>query len=67
MIWRPTNMGSFEFVVLATLRTGQLTRGCLPRVTGDHTKAVIAQREVAEGLIVATANASSQVPAEPQR
>jgi len=32
-------MGSFEFVVLATLRTGQLTRGCLPRVTGDHTKA----------------------------
>jgi DNA-directed RNA polymerase subunit K/omega len=67
VIWRPTNMGSFEFVVLATLRTGQLTRGCLPRVTGDHTKAVIAQREVAEGLIVATASPSSQAPVDPQR
>jgi DNA-directed RNA polymerase subunit K/omega len=50
-------MGSFEFVVLATLRAAQLTRGCMPRVTGDHTTAVLAQREIAEGEVSAAGEA----------
>lgn len=51
MIRRPDQMGKFEFAVLAALRAGQLSRGCVPRVDGDHTTAVIAQREVAEGKV----------------
>ena len=51
MICRPHDMGAFEFVVVAALRTAQLKRGCLPRVDGDHTHAVLAQREVAEGKV----------------
>jgi DNA-directed RNA polymerase subunit K/omega len=53
MITRPHGMGAFEFVVVAALRSAQLTRGCSPRVDGDHTTAVLAQREVAEGKVVA--------------
>jgi DNA-directed RNA polymerase subunit K/omega len=45
-------MGSFHFVVLAALRAAQLTRGCRSRVDGDHSTAVIAQREVAEGKVM---------------
>ncbi|MFN7985457.1 MAG: DNA-directed RNA polymerase subunit omega [Vicinamibacterales bacterium] len=51
MIKRPDSMGKFEFAVLASLRAGQLARGCMPRVDGDNTTAVIAQREVAEGKV----------------
>lgn len=51
MIRRPDEMGKFEFAVLAGLRAGQLSRGCTPRVDGDHTTAVFALREVAEGFI----------------
>jgi DNA-directed RNA polymerase subunit K/omega len=46
-------MGSFEFVVLAKLRALQLVRGCAPRVTGDHSTAVLAQLEVAAGKVTA--------------
>jgi DNA-directed RNA polymerase subunit K/omega len=46
-------MGAFHFVALAALRAAQLTRGCRPRVDGDHTTAVFAQREVAEGKVMA--------------
>jgi hypothetical protein len=45
-------MGRFEFVVLATLRASQLTRGCLSRVEGVHLRAVTAQMEVAGGHVV---------------
>lgn len=51
MIHRPTNMGAFQFVVLAALRAAQLTRGCVPRVDGHHKAAITAQIEVAEGKI----------------
>ena len=54
-------MGAFQFVVLAGLRAAQLTRGCTPRVDGDHTPAVMAQREIAEGKVSPTANETSQV------
>jgi DNA-directed RNA polymerase subunit K/omega len=44
-------MGAFRFVVLAALRTVQLTRGCVPRVEGDHKLTVTAQREIAQGKV----------------
>ena len=53
MIQRPAGLGTFEFVVLATLRAAQLMRGCRPRVDGIHKAAVIAQLEVAQGKVIA--------------
>ena len=44
-------MGSFEFVALASLRAAQLMRGCAPRVPENHTIAITAQLEVAEGKV----------------
>jgi DNA-directed RNA polymerase subunit K/omega len=44
-------MGVFQFVILASLRTAQLTRGCRARVDGDHKKTVTAQHEVAQGKV----------------
>ena len=52
MIQRPPGMGGFQFVVLSTLRSAQLIRGCRPRVDGVHKKTVIAQMEVAEGKVI---------------
>lgn len=67
MIRPPGEMGGFEFAVLAGLRVAQLTRGCLPRVDGgDHTKAVIAQLEVAEGKIRPVVNVTIPVPGDRQ-
>jgi DNA-directed RNA polymerase subunit K/omega len=51
MISRPAGMGAFHFVVLATLRTAQLMRGCRPRVDGAHKAMVIAQFEVSQGKV----------------
>ena len=52
MIHRPPGMGAFQFVVLATLRAGQLMKGCRPRVErGVHKSTIIAQVEVAEGKV----------------
>jgi RNA polymerase Rpb6 len=45
-------MGAFQFVVLATLRAGQLIKGCEPRVEGGHKAIVTAQVEVAEGKVL---------------
>ncbi|MGE3517632.1 MAG: hypothetical protein AB7J63_01645 [Vicinamibacterales bacterium] len=47
-------MGAFEFVAVAVLRVAQLARGCRPRIDGAHTKAFLAQREVAEGKVMPT-------------
>ena len=52
MVLRPDGMGRFEFVVLATLRARQLTRGCLARIDDVHLRAVTAQLEVAGGHVV---------------
>ena len=57
MIMRPPDMGRFEYVVLASLRAKQLTRGCLPRVTGTHKSAVTARMEVSEGKVIASLEA----------
>lgn len=53
MIQRPTHIGAFQFVVVASLRAAQLTRGCLPKVDGLHKVTVTAQLEVSEGRIAA--------------
>ena len=56
-VGRPQHLGVFEFVVVASLRAGQLMRGCTPTINGHTHKAiVIAQLEVAEGTV-------SRVPA----
>jgi DNA-directed RNA polymerase subunit K/omega len=60
-------MGAFEFVAVAALRAAQLARGCRPRVDGDHTKAVFAQREVAEGKVTRTANETAEPPSHDDR
>jgi DNA-directed RNA polymerase subunit K/omega len=54
MIRPPNQMGAFEFVAIAALRVAQLSRGCRPRVDGEHTTAVFAQLEVAEGKVART-------------
>jgi DNA-directed RNA polymerase subunit K/omega len=51
LIHRPSTIGTFEFVILASLRAKQLLRGCVPRSEGGHKAVVIAQLEVAEGSV----------------
>jgi DNA-directed RNA polymerase subunit K/omega len=51
-IQHPSGVGAFRFVVLASLRTVQLARGCRPRIDGVHKHTVIAQLEVAQGKVV---------------
>ena len=51
MIQRPAGIGTFEFAVLAALRAAQLMSGCTPKVDGDHSVAVMAQLEVAQGKV----------------
>lgn len=60
MIRPPHGMGAFEFVVVSALRATQLARGCQPKVDGDHSTAVFAQREVAEGKVTPTANVTAE-------
>jgi DNA-directed RNA polymerase subunit K/omega len=64
MIRPPNQMGTFQFVVIAALRAAQLTRGCRPRVDGDHSTAVFAQMEVAEGKVAAMLEIADEVPVE---
>jgi DNA-directed RNA polymerase subunit K/omega len=45
-------IGKFEFVKLAALRTAQLMRGCSPRVSGYSKMTTTAQREVAGGKVL---------------
>jgi len=62
MISRPAGIGAFQFVILASLRATQLTRGCLPRIVGLHRNTIIAQLEVSQGKVVQAA-----LPASPLR
>ena len=64
MVKRPDGMNAFEFSVLSSLRAGQLTRGCTPRVDGDHKLAVTAQREIAEHKVVRSAPDAATNPIE---
>jgi DNA-directed RNA polymerase subunit K/omega len=64
MVHRPSGLSAFEFVVLASLRAVQLSRGSVPRVEGVHKRTVTAQLEVASGL-VARSLASDEAAREP--
>jgi DNA-directed RNA polymerase subunit K/omega len=52
MVKRPDDANAFEFVVLSALRAAQLQRGCTPRIVSDRKLVVVAQLEVAAGLVV---------------
>ena len=52
VIQRPSGVGAFQFVVLASLRAAQLVRGCRPKVDGLHKATVIAQLEVSAGIVM---------------
>jgi DNA-directed RNA polymerase subunit K/omega len=58
-------MGAFTFVVLSTLRSTQLIRGCRPKVEGVHKRTVIAQIEVAEGKVLQLFTAPAVVAVVP--
>jgi len=53
VIHRPNGIGAFQFVILASLRAVQLTRGCRPRIDDlhGHKNTVLAQLEVAQGKV----------------
>lgn len=50
MIQHP-GIGTFEFIVLSSLRAAQLMRGCTPRISAPNKRMVIAQLEIAAGEI----------------
>jgi DNA-directed RNA polymerase subunit K/omega len=64
VIYRPSQIGAFEFAVVAGLRAEQLRRGCVPRVEGSHKFAVTAQLEVISGKVVRAVEGTVQEPAE---
>jgi len=66
VIQRPPGVGAFQFVILASLRTAQLIRGCRPRIEGTHKKTITAQFEVAAGLVTQL-HASPPAVCEPAR
>ena len=51
MINRSPLSNSFEFVVIAALRTQQLQRGCSQRVLGTHKLTTLAQMEIVAGKV----------------
>ena len=52
MVNRPPEMNPFEFIAMATLRTAQLIRGCVPRVPSGHKFTTTAQLEIIAGQIL---------------
>ena len=52
MVERPAHLSKYEFVILSSLRAVQLLQGSTPRITSAHKRVIIAQMEVASGLVV---------------
>jgi DNA-directed RNA polymerase subunit K/omega len=52
MVERPAHLQKFEFVILSSLRAVQLLRGSTARISSAHKRVVIAQMEVANGLVL---------------
>ena len=52
MVNRPQDANAFEFVAVAALRTHQLRRGCVPRVSPGHKMTTTAQLEVIAGKVL---------------
>lgn len=63
MVKRPEGMNAFAFVAISRLRAVQLAQGCTPRVAGNHTVAVMAQLEVAAGVVAAVPDDTADGPA----
>lgn len=63
MIVRPPHMNAYEFVVLAALRAQQLLSGCVPRLPGEHSAAMMAQMEVASGCVASATGAETAMEA----
>src|SRR5256886_3742552 len=56
---RPAGVGAFQFVVLASLRAVQLTRGCVPKVEGrseEHTSELQSQSNLVCRLLLEKKN-----------
>ena len=51
MINRSPLANSFEFVIIAALRTQQLQKGCIQRVLGAHKFTTLAQMEIVAGKV----------------
>ena len=51
MINRSPLANSFEFVIIAALRTAQLQKGCTQRVLGTHKFTTLAQMEIVAGKV----------------
>jgi DNA-directed RNA polymerase subunit K/omega len=51
------DVGKFEFVRVAALRTAQLMRGCTPRVAAGGKPTTTAQREIACGKVASAPRA----------
>ena len=62
MTYRAGDLGKFEFVTLATLRTAQLMRGSIPRVRASHKMTTTALREVGEGKVCGLPRVVPAVP-----
>jgi len=67
MVNRPQETNSFEFIAIATLRTGQLMRGCTPRVPPGHKPTTTAQLEIIAGKILKLPPPSKVPPQAPDQ
>ena len=56
----PPIQSRFLFVDVAALRAKQLLAGCIPRLDGDHSAAIMAQLEVAAGCVVRAETAAPE-------
>lgn len=54
-------IGTFEFIVLSSLRAAQLMRGCTPRISVTNKRMVVAMLEVAAGEIRRSPESESRV------
>jgi len=52
MVNRPPDTNPFEFIAIASRRTAQLMRGCVPRVAPGHKLTTTAQLEVVAGRVL---------------
>jgi DNA-directed RNA polymerase subunit K/omega len=64
MINRSPLANSFEFVILAALRTAQLQKGCVQRVLGAHKLTTLAQMEIVAGKVGRLPPLQAVVPPE---
>lgn len=64
MLKLPKDTNAFEFVAMATLRTFQLIRGCVPRVPPGYKPTTTAQLEILAGHVLRLPQ-PAPLPAQP--